>query len=219
MTQSAWSAPTNVMVGTPAAPTITTASPLAGGNVGQAYSVQLDATGPGTIVWSIDSGAPPGLSINPVTGVLSGTPTTSGTYAALIVRATNSAGATTKTFSVAIGTSPVFEASIVTESLPTAVVGEAYSYQLSLAGTPTITVAASTLPAGWSCSSGGVLSNSNPGAAFADYSITFTPSNGLGAGTPKVLLLTCLAVAPASTTFRHITDRSGAGPFAKRRNR
>ena len=61
--------------------TITTTS-LPGGNVAFFYDSQLMATGGKTpYTWSITSGTlPPGLSLTPSTGVISGTPTTTGSY-------------------------------------------------------------------------------------------------------------------------------------------
>lgn len=60
---------------------ITTPSPLPGGTVGTVYNVTVAATGgTGTRSWSILSGnLPVGLTLNPSTGALSGTPTTAGT--------------------------------------------------------------------------------------------------------------------------------------------
>lgn len=56
-------------------------SSIPNGTVGQNYSVTFTATGGtgGPYTWSATS-LPPGLSINPNTGVLSGTPTTAGNY-------------------------------------------------------------------------------------------------------------------------------------------
>lgn len=61
---------------------ITTVSPLPAGRVGQAYSQALTAVGGlGATTWSITFGAlPPGLSLDGVTGIISGVPTTAGTY-------------------------------------------------------------------------------------------------------------------------------------------
>ncbi|HLE37045.1 MAG TPA: putative Ig domain-containing protein, partial [Candidatus Acidoferrales bacterium] len=65
------------------APTITTTS-LPGGTVGVFYSQTLNATGgTGTYTWNIIAGSgslPPGLSLALATGVISGTPSTGGSY-------------------------------------------------------------------------------------------------------------------------------------------
>lgn len=60
---------------------ITTASLLPGGTVGSVYSTTLAATGgTGTRMWSLLSGTlPTGLTLNPSTGEISGTPTAAGT--------------------------------------------------------------------------------------------------------------------------------------------
>ncbi len=61
--------------------TITSLSLLPAGTVGTAYSTTLAASGgTGALSWSVVSGAlPVGVTLNPSTGLLSGTPTTQGT--------------------------------------------------------------------------------------------------------------------------------------------
>jgi hypothetical protein len=85
-------------------PVISTAT-LPKGKVGTAYSTTLTTADsrPGT--WSIDSGTlPAGLTLNPASGVISGTPTTKGT-SNFTVRFTDSAGvAVTKPLSIQIQT-------------------------------------------------------------------------------------------------------------------
>jgi hypothetical protein len=69
-------------------PVITTSS-LPAGTVGVAYSQTIAATGAGTVTRAVVSGSlPPGLSLAPTTGALTGTPTAAGGYG-FTVRATN----------------------------------------------------------------------------------------------------------------------------------
>jgi len=86
------------------APTITTAS-LPDGTVGTAYSQTLAATGDATISWSLDSGSlPASLSLS-AAGVISGTPTASGT-STFTVKASNSTGSDTKELSIVVAPVP-----------------------------------------------------------------------------------------------------------------
>jgi hypothetical protein len=86
----------------PGAVRITTAS-LPAGTVGGVYSVTLTATnGTGPYKWKKVSKLPKGLKLVPKTGVISGTPTTTGTRS-VTFRAQDKYGATaTKTFSITI---------------------------------------------------------------------------------------------------------------------
>jgi uncharacterized protein (TIGR03437 family) len=76
-------------------PTITTAPPLPSGPVGVPYSQQIAATG-GVPPYQFSSNGilPPGLSLSP-SGVLSGTPTTAGTFNNFHIAVTDSVGGQT----------------------------------------------------------------------------------------------------------------------------
>jgi hypothetical protein len=74
------------------APTITSSAPAASVPVSTAYSYQVTASGTAPITFSVSAGAlPTGLTLDPATGVISGTPTTVGSYS-YTVTATNARG-------------------------------------------------------------------------------------------------------------------------------
>jgi DNA-binding beta-propeller fold protein YncE len=81
------------------APSITTGS-LPAGTVGAAYSATVAATGVGPISFTVWSGAlPAGLTLDPSTGVISGTPTSPGS-ATFTIMAKSAAGADFQTLTV-----------------------------------------------------------------------------------------------------------------------
>jgi hypothetical protein len=77
---------------------------LTNGKVAVAYSQSLAASGGWpTYVWSITTGSlPPGLSLNTATGVISGTPTTAGTYRFTIKLVDRAGGLLIKSLSITV---------------------------------------------------------------------------------------------------------------------
>jgi hypothetical protein len=174
-----------------AALSITTAS-LPSGTVGVAYSQTLAGTGGTTpYTWSISAGTlPAGLTLS-AAGVLSGTPTAAGT-SSFTIKVTDAVGtASTKAFSLTITAA----LSITTASLPSGMVGVAYSQTLAGTGgtTPyTWSISAGTLPAGLSLSAGKIsgtpttagtssftvkLTDAAGGSATHAYSVTINPNS------------------------------------------
>jgi len=97
------------------APSITSPTPPLA-TVGTPYTAPITVTGDPTITIAITSGAlPAGLVFDPLTGLISGTPTTPGTYSYTIT-ASNFYGTVTQTFSIAV-TSPEAPPVAVTTSL------------------------------------------------------------------------------------------------------
>ena len=147
---------------------------------GVAYSQTVSATdGTGTKTFSVTSGSlPTGLSLNGVTGVISGTPTANGTFN-FDITATDSVGATTvKSYSVLINP-PV---SVSPASLPDTTVNVPYSQTISASngtGTKTFAVTSGSLPAGLTLDANtGVLSGTPTIAAAASFTITATDTVG-----------------------------------------
>ena len=111
----------------PSAPTITTPS-LPDGTVTIAYNKQVQATGgTGALAWTVSVGSlPPLLSLNPTTGVISGTPNTEGTFN-FTVKATDTLSLfDTRALSIVVNAAPP-PLTITTTSLPTGTVGMPYN--------------------------------------------------------------------------------------------
>jgi hypothetical protein len=178
---------------------ITTTS-VPNGQIGVAYSQTLVATGGVTpYSWSTVGGTlPSGLSLSSG-GVISGTPTTSGTSNFTVQVTDSQAPADTATKALSI-TIPA-DLSVTTSSLPNGTVGTAYSQTLAAAGgvTPySWSLASGSLPAGLSLSSGGVISGTPSATGTSSFTVQVTDSQ-----------------SPADTATRalSITITSGGGSF------
>jgi len=92
--------------------TITTTS-VPDGQVGIAYSSTLAANGGSTPYgWLVVSGSlPPGLFLNPLTGAITGSPTTAGDYAFTVQVTDVSLATATRAYSMKVTTPPAFSVS------------------------------------------------------------------------------------------------------------
>ena len=149
------------------------------GEVGVAYSDQLTVSG-GTspFTWSISSGSlPPGVTIGSSTGLLSGTPTTAGTYS-FTVKVTDSASlSATEATSITIVPGP----SLTFSAPPQGWTNTVYSYTLSATGgtTPyTFSLSSGSLPSGLSLSASGVISGTPTTTGTSSFTVKLTDANG-----------------------------------------
>ncbi|HUN37855.1 MAG TPA: putative Ig domain-containing protein [Trebonia sp.] len=153
------------------------------GEVSVAYSDSLTATGgTGALTWSVSSGTlPPGLSLNSATGLLSGTPTTSGRYTFTVQVADTFGGTATQTVTIVI-------AAVPTLSNPAPASGQtgvAYSNGLAVTGGTapyTWSVSAGSLPPGLSLNpTTGVISGTPTAVGLYTFTVQVTDAFGLTA--------------------------------------
>ncbi|HZO56537.1 MAG TPA: IPT/TIG domain-containing protein [Bryobacteraceae bacterium] len=183
---------------------ISTDANLPTGAVGLAYSVQLNATGgvPPYSNWRVTTGSlPPGISLNASTGQLTGTPTTTGSFAFLVEVRDSSGQTATKGFTLVINAGVSITS---TAQPPTAIVGTPFQFALTAAG--------GTQPYTWS-----ILTGSLPPG------LTLNPANGTIAGTPTTVGTFGVTIevkdAPGQTarapfTFEVVTGLSITNPAA-----
>ncbi len=133
-------------------PVVITTSSLPNGLVNTTYSGAMTASGGvAPLTWSIASGSlPTGLTINPSTGVIGGTPTAAGNYAFLVhvSDSQNPAATDTQQLSITINPPQPPPLNITTTSLPAGTSSIAYSQTLTATGGNT--------PYTWSLASGGL---------------------------------------------------------------
>jgi Putative Ig domain len=147
------------------------------GAVGVAYPSQQFVAVGGTAPYNwTGTGLPPGLTVNALSGVLSGTPTSPGTFS-VIVQATDAKGV--------MGTTPPFTITITARltittanQLPGAMLGSAFSYTMTASGgTPPYTWAANGLPSGLAIGArSGVISGTPASAGSIAFTVTVIDS-------------------------------------------
>lgn len=128
--------------------------PLGDGTVGGAYLGYLVSTGgTGTDTWSITNGSlPPGLTLDPNAGTITGTPTVSGSYT-FTAQVTDSSAPTQQTASasVSITVDAASSLTVATTQPPDGTAGQPYSLALAATGglgAVTWKVTGGSLPAG-----------------------------------------------------------------------
>ncbi len=175
----------------PVPPTVVPVAILTGslgdGRQGTPYSAALTANGgSGSFTWSLASGTlPSALTLDSLTGTLSGTPTALGT-STFTIRVSDAADATNAATAVyAIGiTAPV---SVATTSLPAAKKGQSYSFTLLSAnaqGPVTWTIASGGLPGGLLLdATTGTISGRAHGAGTRTFTVKVTDANSSGSRT------------------------------------
>jgi hypothetical protein len=170
--------------------------------VGSSYAAVLSAAGGSApYLFTVTSGSmPPGLSVTP-SGVVSGTPTASGTYAFTIGLQDVWGCSSGRNYSVQVDCPAL---SLNPPSLPSGATGSSYSQTLTAVGGTAphaFSVTAGSLPAGIVLSTGGVLSGipSTPGSF--SFSVTVVDARGCDVTAPFTLAIACPVVHPEPSSL------------------
>jgi hypothetical protein len=200
-----------------APPTISTTS-LPAATQNAAYSATLAATGGITpYTWAIASGTlPTGLTLASGTGIISGTPTGTGT-SSFTVRVTD-ANLATATQALSLTVAATGALTVTTTSLPAGSQNVAYTTTLAASGgtTPyTWTIASGTLPTGLTLASGtGIISGTPTVAGTSNFTVRVTDAS-LATATQALSLTINGSIAQVQSNSTQATGvTSLSAPFA-----
>jgi hypothetical protein len=142
-------------------------------------------------------GLPTGLSLNYNTGVLSGTPSTPGTYPVTVQAEDSATNTATQPYSITIWNS----ITITPNPLPTAGVGVAINQQLTPsggAGAPYTSWSLASQPSWLTVTSSGVLQGTPLAAGTYPFTVTVKDSAGDSGPVPLSLTVSPIAITPSS---------------------
>jgi hypothetical protein len=238
--QSATSALTlTLTITTTVGPLKITTAALNGGVVGTGYSQPLTATGgTGPYAWQVSGGRlPPGLTLNPATGQINGTPQAAvGTVLTFLVTDASTPPQTASaTFTLTVTLTPT-GLTIVTTSLSNDAVGVPYSQTLTATGGTgpyAWQLISGTLPAGLTLNASTGVVGGTPTALVTATPLTFqvtdssTPPQTADASltltiatqqtTPLTITTTALNSGVVGTEYSQtLTATSGTGPYTWR---
>ncbi len=200
------------VVPAPATPAIT--SPLtASGRAGGTFTYQMAASNSPTSF--VATGLPAGLSFNPTTGAVTGTPTTANTYS-VSLSAANGGGLGAPS-TLVIDVAPALSApAIQSAATAPAQVGVSFTYQITVRTTDTpilsyALVGTGTLPLGLTLNTSTGAITGTPSDDPRAYAVQLTATNAGGTSLPQTLTinLTPASGTPVLTTPLYVSGTVG----------
>jgi len=194
-----------------------TTTALPDGLVETAYQETLAAAGGnGELIWSVSEGElPPGLTVFPTTGVISGIPTTAGVYD-FTVQADGAGQTVTRDLSITIEMYAVL--GITTVGLPGGQVGSAYAETVVATGGDgdyTWSIAGGDLPPGLAIGPGsGEISGDPEGSGTFDVTVEVNSGDGQTAQAPLTIVI-APAPTPVSIATTSLPDGEEGTPYAQ----
>lgn len=184
-------------------PPVITSPTSASATVGKVFNYQITASNSPTSYSA--SGLPAGISVNTSTGLISGTPTTAGSYA-VSISASNSAGKGSATLTITVNPQP--SPVITSATSATTMVSSAFTYQITASNSPT-SYNATGLPAGLSVNTS---TGSITGAPTLSgvYPVTISATNPGGTGSATLTItVNDLPAAPVITSALSANGEAG----------
>ena len=193
------------------APTLAATAPPSG-VAGEPYNFTFIATGSSPINWTIATGAlPAGLNLSSSNGILSGTPTATGTFNFTVQVANGVLPNATRSVALPINPNTV----ITSIAPPPAIATVPYTHTFTATGVQPITwsVTAGTLPA-WATldANTGVLSGTPPTAGTTSFTVTAT--NAITAVSRAVTFAISSPVAPSITSGTPLASATIGEPYS-----
>ena len=168
-------------------------------------------------IWSLTSGTlPPGLSLTPGTGVISGTPTTTGSYPITVQVTDSETTPATATGSFTITINPIPPLQVTTSSLTVGTQGVRYSDSLAATGgVPPYSWSLSSgpLPAGLTLSGTGVISGT-PNGLSGSFPITVQVTDTLGNHASSSGLTLPISAGPLVVTTAALPTGTQSVPYS-----
>ncbi len=180
-------------------PFFVTTSPLSEGVVAQSYSFQVEAGNFPSAITLYSGALPAGLNLS-AAGLVSGTPTSAGTFN-FTLRATNMWGWDDRAFDLQVYGPPVF---LTPSPLPQGILNVSYSLQLQASEADAFSIVAGTLAGGLGLSADGLISGTPTVATNWNFTVRATNDYGW---TNRVFALSIQSILlPPEFTFIRWTN-------------